>query len=755
MNVEIPKNGIVGSRVPIRDAVLKVTGALQYAGDLHLPHMLYAKVLFSPVAHARIKKIDADEALALPGVRAVVWHKDAPQNRYNGNGEDKNEYRNERIFDDVVRYVGDKVAAVAADTEEIAQQALKLIRVEYEELPYYLTAEEAMKEDAYPIHEGGNIIQEVNLSCGDVEAAMKEAYRVYEDTYTMPAIHHSAMEPHACVADFGYDGKLTVYTPTQDVFGQRENLRRIFGLPMNKIRVAAPAIGGGFGGKIDLITEPVAALLAMKTRRPVKLVYTRREDIPASRTRHAMKVTLRTGVKEDGTIIAQDVTSIINAGAYTSCTMSVTWAMGGKLFKLHKTPNLRYHGIPVYTNTPIAGAMRGFGSPQLHYPQQCQMNKIAKDLGIDFIDMQIRNLVEPYDKDLGSGMTHGNANPIKCVEKGMELLGWEEACKEQEQSKAENGRYRIGVGMATASHGNGIYGVMPDTTGIILKMNEDGTITLITGVSDMGSASITTQSQVVGEVLGIPLDHIGCVKTDTDATMWDLGAYSSRGTYVSCQAVKKVAEQVKAELTKEAEQLLGVDGKELEFADEKVVSVKDSSKTATLEELMRHAHEVNERDICCSGTFANCTNAMSYGAHFAKVRVDTETGEVKVLSYTAVHDVGKAINPMAVEGQIEGAIQIGMGYALSEAIEYDEKGKVKNPNFKAYHLMHAAEMPEMKVGLVEELEDYGPYGAKSIGECSVVPSAGAIANAVANAIDREVHELPLRPERVLKALYEE
>lgn len=752
MSLEIPRNNAIGSRVPIRDADLKVTGSLRYVGDLKLPHMLHAKILFSPLPHARIKKIDTSAAERLSGVHAVVCYKDSPSVVYNGNGEDKDQYKTERIFDQVVRYVGDKVAAVAAETEKIANEALRLIEVDYEELPYYLDMEEAMKPDAFPIHQIGNVIEEVRMECGEVDKAMKSAYRIYEDTYSMPAIHHGAMEPHVSIADYGRNGKLTVYTPTQDVFGQRENLHRIFGLPMNKIRVVAPAIGGGFGGKIDLVTEPVSALLSIKTGHPVKLVYTRREDIVSSRTRHEMKVTLKTGVEADGTIIAQDVIGIMNAGAHTSCTMSVCWAMGGKLFKNHKTPNLRYHGIPVYTNTPIAGAMRGFGSPQLYFPQQCQMNRIAKDLGISMIQMQMENLVEPYDRDLGSGEPHGNARPIDCVKKGMELFHWEAACKEQEQSKTEGGRYRIGVGMAAASHGNGIYGVMPDTTGIIIKMNEDGSAVLMTGVSDMGSGSITAQTQVVSEVLGIPLEQIGCVQTDTDATMWDLGAYSSRGTFVGCQAVKKVAEKVRAELAKEAAQLLSGEEAAFCFSEGRVYASADPDKSATLEEVMTHAHQVNERDICCSGTFANCATAMSYGAHFAKVRVDTETGEVKVLDYTAVHDVGKAINPMAVEGQIEGAVQIGIGYALTEGIEFEKSGKIKNQSFSQYHMINAVEMPRLKVALVEELEETGPYGAKSIGECSVVPSVGAIVNAVSNAVEKEFHDIPLKSDRVLKEI---
>lgn len=742
----------VGTNVPVHDAIKKVSGSLRYTGDIKLPHMLHCKVLFSPLPHAKITKIDTSKAEALEGVNAVVCYKDSPGVLYNGNGEDKDFYKNERVFDQVVRYVGDKVAAVAAETEAIAKSALQLIEVEYEELPHYLDMEEAMKEDAYPIHGTSNIIEEVHLNCGDVDKAMEIAYKIYEDTYTMPAVHHGAMEPHVSIADYDSSGKLTIYTPTQDVFGQRENLHRIFSIPMNKIRVLAPAIGGAFGGKIDLITEPITALLSMKTGRPVKLVYNRREDICSTRTRHSMKVKLRTGVTKEGVIVAQDVLAIMNAGAYTSATMSVCWAMGGKLFKLHKTSNLRYRGVPVYTNTAIAGAMRGFGSPQLYYPQQSQMNAIAKDLNIDIIEMQMLNLVDPYDVDKGSGEKLGNARVKDCVRIGADAFEWKKNYQVQLHSQIENERYRIGIGMASASHGNGIYGVMSDTTGIIIKMNEDGSAMLFTGVSDLGSGTVTAQLQVVSEVLGIPVSKIGCIQTDTDATMWDLGAYSSRGVFVSCHAAKMVAEKVRHALAIEAAQLLDVEIEELVFAKEQVYDKHNSVKKVTLKEVMKHAHDVNERDICETGTFANCSNSMSYGAHFAKVKVDIETGEVKVLDYVAVHDVGKAINPQMVEGQIQGAIQIGMGYVLSEEIVYNEKGKINNTNLKKYQMMHTSDMPKIQVKLVDSSEDTGPFGAKSIGECSIVPVAGAISNAIENAVGKRCYKIPLNPNSVLECI---
>ena len=755
MELQTPKNGVIGTDMPVRDAALKVTGQFKYVGDMTLPHMLHAKVLFSPVAHARIKSIDTSQAEQLEGVRAVVCWKNAPDALFNSCGEEIDGEKTERVFDSTVRYVGDKVAAVAAETAKIAEQALKLIRVEYEELPYYLEPEDALKEEAYPIHKDSNVIEEVVQEAGDVEKGMAEADYIYEDDFETPAIHHGAIETHTSLAVYESSGKLTVYTPSQDVFGHRTNLSRIFGLPMSRVRVVNPGIGGGFGGKIDMVTEPVTALLAMKTGRPVRLVYTRREDIPSSRNRHSMKLHLKTGMKKDGTIVAQEMDVIVNAGAYAGGTMSIVWAMSGKYFKNHKTPNLRFHAVPVYTNTPVAGAMRGFGSPQEFFAQQCQMNKIARDLHISIIDMQLKNLVEPDGFDQRNGQRHGNARPIDCVKKGMELFGWEEAVKEQEESGVAKGRYRIGVGMAAATHGNGVYGVCPDTTGVILKMNEDGSVVMFTGVSDMGNGSVTTQAQAVAQELGISMDRIECIQADTDATMYDLGNYSSRGTYVSCNAAVKAAGKIRQELLKEAAQLLEEEQQNLELKDNGVCVRNNPEKKASLEEVITHARKVNQRDICCADTFASYALAMSYGAHFVKVSVDTRTGGVKVLEYTAVHDVGKALNPMSVEGQIEGAVQMGLGYALSEGIIIDSGGKVKNTTFKQYHIMNAGEMPPIKVGLVEETEPTGPYGAKSIGECSVVPSAGAIANAVANAIGCEVHRLPLKPDTVLELLARE
>ena len=746
--------GIIGQSIPVRDAAMKVTGQFKYTADLEFPGMLHAKILFSPVPHARIKKIDTSRAEALEGVRGVVCYLNAPDTKYNSCGEEIDGHKTERVFDDTVRYVGDKVAAVAADTVKIAEQAVKLIQVEYEELPFYTDPGEALKEGAYPIHGESNIIFPVDMGAGDVEAGFKAADYIYEDTYSTPAIHHSAIETHASIAVYDSSGKLTVYTPSQDVFGYRKNLSRIFGLPMSRVRVVNPGMGGGFGGKIDTITEPVTALLAMKTGRPVKLVYNRREDIVSSRTRHGMEIKIKTGVKKDGTIISQDMQVIINAGAYAGGTMSIVWAMSGKFFKNHKTPNIRFRATPVYTNTPIAGAMRGFGSPQEFFAQQCQMNKIARDLHISIIDMQLKNLVEPDGFDQRNGQRHGNARPIDCVKKGMELFGWEEAVKEQEESGAAKGRYRIGVGMAAATHGNGVYGVCPDTTGVILKMNEDGSVVMFTGVSDMGNGSVTTQAQAVAQELGISMDRIDCLAADTDVVHWHIGDYSSRGVFVAGSAAKKTAEAMKRELQVEAAKLLETEPDDIELHHDRAWSRKNEEKNASLHDVMVHCQSVSMRELMVAETYEAKRGATSYGVHIAKVEVNTLTGEVRPLEYAAVHDIGRAINPLMLKGQLAGAIQMGLGYGLCEDMAYDGEGKPLVQTLKKYKVLRASQMPKLYMDFVEtpQGEPDGPYGAKALGECPVVPAAPAVVNAICNAVRGEINELPARPDRVLAAL---
>ncbi len=521
----------IGNSLPIHDAPLKVTGQKIYTADMKLPGMLYGKMLFSTVAHGKIVKIDTSKAEALPGVKAVATYKNSSDIAYNSalRFYDHELPEDEYIFTDTVRYIGDRVAAVAAVELEIAEQAIRLIEIEYEELPAIFDVEEALEQKLYPIHPAGNKVTEVCLECGDIEGGFKESDFIFEDRYTMPAIHHGAIERHVAIADFNSAGKLTVISPNQNTFAFRTILSKIFGLSYNKVRVIRPAIGGAFGGKLETIIEPVVSQLSIMTGRPVKMELTRAETIVSTRTRHGAVIYLKTGVLKDGTITSQDFRVLTNTGAYTSSAFNVIGAMSHKIFKIYKTPNLRFTGIPVYTNMPVAGAMRGYGSPQAFYAQQVQLGKIADRLGIDMVDIQLKNLVDPESCDSLYGEAIGNPRPIDCVKKGVTEFGWIKYSKTQ-MSANTIGHIRRGVGMAVGLHGSTMIGAHRDFTCLTLKMNEDGSAILSTGTHDMGNGSIRVQTMIVGEVLGINPDSITCNEADSDKVPYNLGDYGSRGT---------------------------------------------------------------------------------------------------------------------------------------------------------------------------------------------------------------------------------
>lgn len=749
-----PRNGIVGRPTPVFDARLKVTGELRYVGDMKLPHLLHGRLLLSTHAHARIVSIDSSAAEALPGVRAVVTYKDAPDVRFNGNGEDWDILESERVLDDRVRYVGDRVAAVAAESEEVATKAARLIKVEYEDLPAYFDPVVAAAPDAVRLHdwnEGGNVLWEVDNSFGDVEAGLAEADLVLEDDLAVPAVHHAAMETHCCIASFDADGKLTVWSSSQDVFGMRRNLAKVFGLPYSRVRVIAPALGGGFGGKIDLSCEPVAALLSQRCGRPVRLVLDRQQDIAGTPTRHAERIHLRLGLKATGELTAVDYEAYVAAGAHSGGTMSVCWAAGGKIFKLFKVANLRYHAIPVYTNTQNAGAMRGFGSPQVFWALATEMGRASRELGIDLADLYDRNLYDPDACDL-RGEDLGNFRARDCLARARELFGWEDERRSSARQRAEGGRYRLGVGLAVAPHGSSMHGVLADTCGVAIKMNLDGSITLFSGMSDMGNGSNTTQRMVVAEELSIPLENIALVHTDTELTGYDVGIFASRGTYVGAGAALRCACEAEERILAEASELLDEPADGLRTSRNGVEVAADPRRWVSMAEVARHAHEA-ERDVYVGGNYGSTAVPASSGAHLCTVRVDTETGEVVPLRYVAVHDVGRPLNPMGLEGQVDGGIQMGLGYALSEGLEVDETGRLRQRFLRDCHLLRATDMPrDIEVEFLDSEEHTGPFGAKSVGECGMVPVAGAVANAVADACGCSFDHLPIRKEDVLCAL---
>lgn len=729
----------IGDSLPIRDAELKVTGRKQYVGDMRVPGMLHAALLCSPLPHARIKSISTDRARALPGVRDVVTYREDPGVLFNSATRfyEHQIPNTERIFDSTVRYVGDRVAAVAADTPEIAQRALELIDVDYEPLPFYTDVETAAREGAYPIHGESNVITTMVHNAGDLEAGFARADRIFEDRYSTPPIHHGAIERHVAIADYDYTGKLTIISPNQNVFGYRIILSRIFGLPMSRVRVSSPAIGGSFGGKLEMTIEPVAALLSMRTGRPVRLELSRKQCINATRTRHGSVVYLRTGVKNDGTLVAQDIRIMTNTGAYAGSCMNVLGALSHKVFKMYKCPNIRFTGQPVYTNTPVGGAMRGYGSPQAFFGQQRQLQKIAKALQISLAELQLKNLVEPDALDPIGFYSLGNPRPLDCLRRGLELAeNWGPL-------DDEGGKYAIGAGLAMGAHGNGCFGAHRDQICLMIKMNEDGTCVLYTGSHDMGNGSVTAQTQIISSILHIPTGWITVVEADSDACPWNLGDYASHGIYVAGSAAKKAAEAVARELQKEAAALLGEPEEGLTL-EEGGVSSAATGELTPLDQVMIHAQNVSHREIICQETYAMPAGPTSYGAHLARVRVEKATGKVAVTDYVAVHDVGKVVNRMSIEGQLHGGIHMGMGYALCEGLSFDEEGRSCNDSFVTNPILRSHQMPRIQVDFIEETEPTGPFGAKSIGEAAVVPAAPAVINAIENALGVEINDLPYR-----------
>lgn len=742
----------VGKSYPAFDALEKVTGSAVYTDDIRLPNMLHGRILFSPVAHARIVSIDTSAAEALEGVEAVVSYKNSPQLKFNSTMESLDEQlpETEMIFDSLVRFVGDKVAAVAAVSPEIAKKAIGLIKVEYEELPSIFDMKEALKKDATKIHSGGNLITKVVQELKSDEDLIKDEDIRISSTIKTPKIHHATIEPFQCVANWGRDNNVSVWTPNQGLFGCQLLLGKIFDLPLNKVHVIKPKMGGAFGGKRGAILEPVALLLSKMTRKPVKIRLDRKDTMVSTSTKYASEYSVSSIVGKDGKIKSLDFEVYLDAGAYCSNTISILYGMCSKAFMLYNVPNIRFTGYGVYTNTPNGGAMRGFGATQYCAAIETHMFKIARTLNMDLEKIYLNNLFKPYDLHPLDKSSLGNCRIIDCVKEGVKVFN--ETKDENSLSSDTDNRYRIGYGFAAAAHGNGSVPFFPDLTGASIQILEDGSMVLALGVADSGCGTYTIMRQMTSEILDIRPELITIVETDTKYTPYDIGAVASRNTWVGGNAVVELCNEVKEELIGYAGEYLETDSSDIHMKDGKFTcSSKD--RTVTREELVRFIFKNKNRKIIKASNYSSKANVGSYGAHFAKVKVDTLTGEVAVTDYLAVCDIGKAINPMLVEGQLHGGIQMGMGFALTEELQIDKTtGRVTNSSFKKYKMPKAQDMPRIEIKLIEKEENGGPFGAKGIGEIATVPVAPAIINAVNDALGTELSDLPLTPDKILKAL---
>lgn len=748
---------VVGTSVKRGDTLEKVTGQARYAGDLMLPGMLHARIKRSTIAHARIRRIDASKALALPGVKAVLTHRDVPRVLHYGSPHPRSASVtcDQYILDTKVRYWGEGVAAVAATSEEVADEALDLIEVDYEELPAVFTIEDALRPGAPLIHDagpGGNLVLEpVIVKRGDIARGFADAELILEGEFELGRPTPAYMEPNVCVCRWDGSGKLTVWVSTQTAFMVRGILAEVLGLPLHKVRVLVDHMGGGFGAKQDLFqNEFLCALLARQTGHPVRMESSRKETFLSGRSRHPGRIWLKQGFRKDGTITARQAHLTLNSGAYGSHGPGVTNVATAALTSLYRCDNVHLEGRCVYTNTPIAGAFRGYGVVQTYYALDIQVDEAAERLGLDPVELKLRTAVRDGDiAPSGHALTgHGLED---CIRRGAQEVDWS---ARRRRPRVDQGRVRHGWGLGCEMHGSSAYPGIKEQGNAIVKMNEDGTVTLLTGAAGLGTGAHTALAQIVAEELGLRFEDMSVVHGDTDIVPWDIGAFASHTTFMVGRAAQRAAAMVKKQLVERAAEQLEAAVDDLEVRNS-VISVRGSDHRVSVRDVVGARKGIPAAHLVGIGTYEP-TKSYSFAAHFVEVTVDTETGQVAVEQVVPVHEIGKIIHPIAAAGQIEGGIQQGIGHTLLEEYLIDlTNGRSLNPSFVDYKMPLAMDMPPIRTIILETAPSPdGPFGAKGVGEDPIIAIGPAIVNAIHDAIGVRFHHYPITPEQVLHALKE-
>lgn len=752
---------VVGTNAHRVDAIEKVSGKAIYTSDIQLPGMAHARILRSPVAHARLVKVDASKAKELAGVIATLTRDDIQGFNFKYGAT----YKDQSIVAvDKVRYVGDPVAAVLADTPEIAEQALELIEVEYEELPKVTNLEEAIAPGAIQVHEGGvaraelrgstygaperfsgtNICYYLTFGREDAEKGFAKADHIFEDTFRFQKVQHFSLEAHNNVAY--YDGeKLTVWASCQDPFTLRDHLSGIFRLPCNRIRVIVPYVGGGYGGKLYVKAEPISAALTWMTRRPVKLQLSINESFKTV-TRHPARVTVKTGVSKDGRLVARDCQVYMDTGAYADAGPRVTQKAGYRALGPYKIPYAKVEAHGVYTNTVPAGAFRGFGALQVTWAYESQMDMIADRLGIDPLEFRIKNLLKKGDL-----YTKGDT-PVDCdLEEGLRKVA--DAINWREKSNQPNRAKGISCCMKDAG---GTYKV----AGATVKMSSDGSVMLLTGTVEAGQGPRTALSQIVAEELAMPMDQIGVAQLDTDSTPYDISTSASSSTVVMGTAVQRAAQDAKKQLLQCAAKVLKQKADTLSLRDGQVWT--KSGQNLSFSKVIVDFFGSKAGEIIGKGLYkdkrsakavlGSTTTFWEVGWGGVEVEVDPETGKVHLLNYVSACDAGKAINPEQCVGQDEGAVMFGIGHTLMEEMIFED-GQLLNGNLVDYRVPTFEDLPDhLHTILIENGNGPGPFGSKGIGEGGLLPVASAIANAVSRAVGVRIQDLPLTPPKIWRAL---
>ncbi|WP_421881569.1 xanthine dehydrogenase family protein molybdopterin-binding subunit [Pacificispira sp.] len=768
MSVEIPF-GAVGANVAKLESAEKLTGAAQYIADLSRPNMLHAAIVQSDVAHARILGYDLTAALAVPGVAAVLTGADFPDGRMGAFIKDEH-----AIAKDKIRYFGEPVAVVAAEDEETARAAAKLVVVDYEELPAILSPEAGLAPDAAIIHEelesylkvfpaicDGNMASYTELSEGDIEVGFAEADVVVEGEFETAPQAHLAIEPVGALAEIDSQGRITLWSANQSVFRVQANVCESLNLPMSKLRCLTPRIGGGFGNKMEPHIQPLVVRLTQVTGRPVKLILNREEDFECVRARHPFKIRCRTGAKKDGTLVAREMDVLLDCGAFGDDSPGV---LGYSLLMSrgpYRIPNVKCHGKLVYTNKIRFGAYRGFGNPQVSFAAEQQLDEIAAKLGMDPLDLREKNLLQPGDAWFGGGKVASNGL-ADCIAAARKASDWDS----RTARPAPKGKRR-GTGVALGAHISGLLG-----TGAIVRVLEDGSIVLNTGAVDIGQGSDTVLVQMCAEALKVPVEKISLASPDTDGSPYNWGTTASRVTYTTGRAVVGASKEVEKQLKDHAAQMLECAVGDLELRPGGMVGVTGSDKEVSFHQISLRAHWgaggpiVGHHTLVFDQPTVDPKRAIAKGLPFPQIGVysfictvvDTLTDEVSGKTevdevWTGV-DVGKAINPSLVIGQMDGGFVQGMGFALCEEMVWDGP-KLANPTLLDYKVPTTLDAPyRMHTTIVDAPEPDGPFGAKGAGEIGLVPVPAAIANAIASAIGNRLHSLPMKPEKVFRAMTE-
>ncbi len=744
----------VGKRIPKIDAIDKATGRVEYIQDIKLAGMLHGKILYSKYPHARIVHIDTSKAKQLTGVRAILTGKDIPEIKFGV-------YKDNRPLKiGKVRSYRDEVAAVAAIDPEIAEEALSLIEVTYEALPGIFDPEAAMKEDASLVHEEHktNILKMPwKLHYGDVETAKKEAAHIVENRFSTTWVTHCCLGTSGAIAQFDNANNLTIYTNTQiPSLAQKDFLSALkaMGLRDKRVRVVKPCIGGGFGSQLDTYAyEYISILLAFHTRKPVKIVFNREEEFFATSTRQPTIMDVSQGCDKNGKLLFRDISMILDNGAYTSWGATTPSVMMMPITSLYRVPNVRYEARCVYTNNTYSQAMRGYGNPQATFAIESSMDMLAETSGFDPMEFRRINAnqagdVSPQDFRITT------CGLDQCIDEVEKRLG--------KKTPREKG---VGVGFASLIHvGGGARVYKSDGCGTIIKMDDYGKVNLFTGATDMGQGADNMVAQIVAEELGLDVADVHVIHTDTDVCPWDVGAHASRTTFIAGNSALGAAKKIKARILDMASKQLEAPPEILVMANRMVIVKEDPEKRLEIGKLLRKFHFSTNGEMLMAEYFydpenenlgrdfkGNTSMTYTFGTHGVRVKVDEETGKVQILKYVAAHDVGRAINPMLLEGQVYGGVMMGIGFALTEQIIH-EKGEIMNPNFRDYKILTIKDVVPIEAPIFETFDKDGPYGAKGIGEPGCVPTAPAIANAIYDAIGVRVKDLPITPERVLTAI---